>query len=1119
MASVSTAISETGESIVPDSTTTNLERTEEFCRGQDILFKAKDGKYYLGTVAELDPGRERCLVKFADGTDSWALFKQLERLSAPTLPPIPDQTSPQPAQQQLNPTATAVKEEPLVDWMFLRMCVVCKRSAPLRLKEIAQCTKCGRGYHASCHVPVIGANVMKDEKAFKWLCRRCYEYDTTKFAQKTREILVTPKTRGSDKNIDLTGIGIPDETLETLRSYKLPYDLESLSWDPSHRYNIEQRYCYCGLSGDWTRCMLQCGRCKQWFHGQCIICLRRPLFAGDQFYVFVCALCHRKDRQYTEKDNRCISVKPGGGAQVAPKFIDESGEEIEFIRRLEMKWVDLIHLMLFNLTTYNSKKYFDLDGVLIPYIRDNWHGLQLPLKIANCTTSERRSITLAVLTTNRNRFKLKINSTAQHNSNIWGLRVRLPPPASVFTLPPKLRIGERVLKQYLSENKRVQLLANPPLGSEFTMGGLLVTRGTMHCEKVGVIMRGTIYQDSADSEIDDLSLSPHHHNPSLHSTTSTSCQTTSSTILRQRTNPVQYAPGSVKKSASTVAPGNKKILPGATKQLDAEGKMRDWNKPVWDRNSVYNNEAQTTDDSFSNKANGASNNQNKKRHIFMKRNETRKLLRRKCRMEQERNKTEKRRTRLSIDANHKSDSSYPSPNLPPTPPTSVSDPPTPPSVLQSDYASDTQSAPGKHETKLTRANLSDRDKMDPNFDNRAGFATPCDTSGDEASSKSTLDLIIPPPKDFEGRNNPFSLGEKSLSRLNVGGKKKGADKKVVGQIKGGAKQGVVKTMKRQLSAKDIRIGPNGEVKRRRIRRSLPLQQSTNPTNSSTLPLQTNSQPSPTFMSTNSLTNQASTLTGDESWAPSVGNCMEYVLNGRRLRVRQEKQLQQQGNGAQQAAEEQVNKKSLMVIGGVMLAGVDAGLMSGGGSAKGSPVKTGGQESDISMDDLKSSVSSYFGAATRIAAGERYTVRARRIGPTGNVQYLIEWDRTSSTNSSTQLNNPLYSTPQHSSINTNLDFISGSSNNQYYSSRTTPSDCNQSIHNPYYNRSTSLSTSKIGSSSTAASSGNNKTGSSSTGKLPSSSKGFGKMTLGSSKGSLNVARVLTLDSLRAFNNEL
>lgn len=37
--------------------------------------------------------------------------------------------------------------------------------------------------------------------------------------------------------------------------------------------------------------------------------------------------------------------------------------------------------MLFNLTASNSKKYYDLDTVIIPYINDNWHALQLPPKV------------------------------------------------------------------------------------------------------------------------------------------------------------------------------------------------------------------------------------------------------------------------------------------------------------------------------------------------------------------------------------------------------------------------------------------------------------------------------------------------------------------------------------------------------------------------------------------------------------------------------------------------------------------------------------------------------------------------------------------------------------------
>lgn len=103
-----------------------------------------------------------------------------------------------------------------------------------------------------------------------------------------------------------------------------------------------------------------------------------------------------------------------------------------------------------------------------------------------------------------------------------------------------------------------------------------------------------------------------------------------------------------------------------------------------------------------------------------------------------------------------------------------------------------------------------------------------ESSGDETSvSRGTLDHIIPPLKDFQGKNNPFlmqytSSGKKPFSST-VYNKQNGKQSPFPSRFSLPVNLNplvgpLIRPMKRKLSEKDIVIGPNGEVKRRKYRR-------------------------------------------------------------------------------------------------------------------------------------------------------------------------------------------------------------------------------------------------------------------------------------------------------------
>lgn len=252
-------------------------------------------------------------------------------------------------------------------------------------------------------------------------------------------------------------------------------------------------------------------------------------------------------------------------------------------------------------------------------------------------------------------------------------------------------------------------------------------------------------------------------------------------------------------------------------------------------------------------------------------------------------------------------------------------------------------------------------------------STPADTSGDETSSRGTLDSFIPPPKDFEGKNNPFrNLSELlgtpcSLNQNNSTTTISYNQCPITLPLPLTPVISQPPIIKRQLSEKDIIIDRNGQVKRRRQhRRGRPPQfQQTASKTAAIIPARNSDVKNEFVRNLRSSFNNSSSGTSSQ-----IGNCVDYALNGRRLR-------QRQSIDKLPPPDPQMQKKNSVGVNNVP------------SSPKYSPVKQNAP--DISIDDLKSSVNIYFGAANRIASGEKFFIKAKRFGPNGQTQYLIEWE--------------------------------------------------------------------------------------------------------------------------------
>ncbi|CAG5132123.1 unnamed protein product [Candidula unifasciata] len=343
-----------------------------------LLARWTDGLFYCVKITKISDTSKTCVVEFEDKSVATVQFKDL----------------------------LGEKEEGVT---------VCHSCGKEEVEQSNALIKCENYYHQLCHIPPFTPSGPDD----KFVCRICV---FTSCAQ----------TGGAKKSGPLAF------KFAEMKQY-FPYDIKYLTWNATHTSNVEQCFCYCGGPGIWYNKMLQCCRCRQWFHEACLQCLDEELLIGDRFFIFTCAHCNYG---------------------------------VEYIQRMDLSWFDITYVTLFHLIMTLGKRYIDLESDLAPFIlsRADSFGLK---KLLNGHHGSRAAVcNELVKVLQKHTTQFCCGAEVKKRCTFYGIRERIPPCPSPVSIPA---LDEVITEETLTSNSGKKVLFTP---SKYTLQVPYVLRGS-----------------------------------------------------------------------------------------------------------------------------------------------------------------------------------------------------------------------------------------------------------------------------------------------------------------------------------------------------------------------------------------------------------------------------------------------------------------------------------------------------------------------------------------------------------------------------------------------------------------------------------------------------------------